>query len=99
MRFISRLCMLVAFLLAIGLTCSEMSELFSFADDPSNDFVLSARASDSGIDRVVHERSNCPSSNPIMKALLPTVWRRRFVFRRASPAGAELLLFLSIRRN
>ena len=39
MRFVTRLCMLVAFFLAIGLTCSEMPELLSFTDDASTDFV------------------------------------------------------------
>lgn len=99
MRFVTRLCMLVVFFLAIGLTCSEMPELLSFTDDPSNDFVVSICAHESRLDRAVHERSNCASSNPVVKALFQEGWRGCVVFEPAAATGAELLSFLSNRRN
>src|SRR5262245_54939971 len=99
MRFISRLWMLVVFSLAVGLACSEMPELFSVADDPSNDFVLSTCTFESSVDRAALERPNCPTSNSLMMAPISTVSRRGFVLKPAPLTGADLLLFLSTRRN
>ena len=100
MRFISRLCMLVVFSLAIGLACSEIPELLSFTDDLSNDFVLSSSgARQHRIGLAAYERSNYPGSNPLSKAPFAPVWRYCFLSSPAPPTGAALLLFLSTHRN
>jgi len=91
--------MIFAFSLAMGLACSEMPELLSFADDPSNDFVLSTDALDPITDRAVHEGLNCLTNNALRKAPLSTVLGGCFVFRPAAPTSVELLLFLSTQRN
>jgi len=100
MRFISRLCMLVVFSLAIGLACSEIPELLGFADDPSNDFVLSSNGErQHRMSPAAYERSTYPRSNPISKPLFAPVWRLCSLSSPAHLTGAELLLFLSTQRN
>jgi hypothetical protein len=95
MRRLNRILILLVFSLTVGLFCSEVPELLSQSDDPSNDFVTLAGPSHV---RTVHDfragassRRDAPSADVLL--ILPAAYHP------ASIIGPDLLRLLSVQRE
>jgi hypothetical protein len=96
---VRRASILFSFLIVLSMGCAEIPELFSFADDISNDFVETVAAGRANaVPQIIQQEPNCASW------LLP---RELSVCRgsdhsspqRSPLSGQELLLLLSIHRK
>ena len=97
MRFPGRFCLLLVFLLTLGLICSEVPESLSLSDDTSNDIVTSTPAFKTERAQTARQEAN-PGQGATPVAAFPS---HRVIScpQSALPSGLDLLRLLSIQRK
>ena len=96
-RFLGRYCLLLVFLLTLGLICSEVPESLRLSDDTSNDIIASTFTP-----KTERAQSASQEANPGQGATPVNVFpncRVNGCPQSALPSGLDLLRLLSIQRK
>jgi hypothetical protein len=97
MRFFERLLVFCVFSLTLGVFCSEVPELLSLYDDPSDDFVSSSSLPEIGSTQTVSQAPTPQRGTARNETLSDLTASRSMVS--PSPTGPTLLQLLSIQRK